>query len=178
MNRGLFFLTAVLILAADAVTKWLVVTNMQMYESHNIVGDYIRLTYIHNSGAAFGMFQGSRWPLVIVSLAAISVVTGIALRTGTRRATALTLGLILGGAVGNLVDRLRLGEVIDFINVGIGPHRWPVFNVADSAVTVGVVFLAIQLALQDRRDGSATAETSDSSSEAGDAGMASPSRGV
>jgi len=110
-----------------------------------VIGDWVRLTYIHNPGAAFGLFPGSRPALIVVSLAAIVVVTAVAWRKRSRW-DVLPLGLILGGAVGNLIDRIRLGEVVDFVQIGIPPENyWPVFNVADSAVTIGVAWLAFTL---------------------------------
>ena len=143
--RSVFFLIAVLVFAADMATKAAVSSKMVLYQSIPVIGDWVKLTYIHNSGAAFGMFQGGRWPLIAVSVAAAVLVTVMALRGRSKLSLVIPLGLILGGALGNLVDRIRLGEVVDFINVGIGTHRWPVFNVADSAVSVGVVWLALVL---------------------------------
>jgi signal peptidase II len=138
-------LAALGVLAADFFTKRLIAGTFHPHEVRQVVGDWIRLTYIHNPGAAFGLFPGSRTVLIAVSLAAIVVVTAVAWRKTAPREV-LPLGLILGGAVGNLVDRIRLGEVVDFVQVGIPPENyWPVFNVADSAVTVGVAWLALLL---------------------------------
>jgi signal peptidase II len=135
------------VLVTDIVTKRVIVATMTPHEVRRVVGDYARLTYIHNPGAAFGLFPGSRWPLIVISVAAIVVVVVVALRHRTRTITLIPLGLILGGAVGNLIDRVRLGQVVDFIQIGIPPHYWPVFNAADSAVSIGVVWLAIGLLL-------------------------------
>jgi signal peptidase II len=126
-----------------------------------VVGDWIQLTYIHNPGAAFGLFPGNRYVLIGVSVVAAVVVLVVGLAARTRLRTAVPLGLILGGAVGNLVDRIRLGEVVDFIRVGIPPDNyWPVFNVADSAVTVGVLWLALGL-LRDGRQETAEVRTTE-----------------
>jgi signal peptidase II len=108
-----------------------------------VLGDVVRLTLVHNTGAAFGLFPGSRLPFIIVSTLAIAVVLFLFTRDAYRGVPQrVLLGCILGGAIGNLVDRVRLGWVVDFIDVGLGSARWPVFNVADSAVTVGVILLA------------------------------------
>ncbi len=136
---------------ADLVTKRIIVDTMHLHQVKQVVGDWIRLTYIHNPGAAFGLFPGSRVPLVAVSVIAVIIVVWIAWRRPGRLAGVLPLGLILGGALGNLVDRVRLGEVVDFIQVGIPPDTyWPVFNVADSAVSVGVLWLALGLVVGER----------------------------
>ena len=150
-QRWIFAGTALVIVIADILTKWIVVSNFRLHEVRQVVGDYIRLTYIHNPGAAFGMFPGSRVALVTISIAAILVVVWVAWRRPAKRATVFALGLILGGAIGNLIDRIRLGEVVDFIQVGVPPHYWPVFNVADSGVTVGVVWLALEMAFGGRK---------------------------
>lgn len=144
--RWSFLGVALLALAGDILTKHMVVEAFYLGETRQVFGDWVRLTYIHNPGAAFGLFAGSRFVLIAVSLVAAIVVVTVAWNRRTNLATAIPLGLILGGAVGNLIDRIRMGEVVDFVQVGIPPHSyWPVFNVADSAVTVGVVWLAAGL---------------------------------
>lgn len=140
---GLFLGCAGGVLALDQLTKWLVSARLLLGEPVSVLGDVVRLTLVHNRGAAFGLFPGSRVPFIIVSVLAIAVVLYLfqrdAYRSGLSR---ILLGGILGGALGNLIDRARLGYVVDFIEVGVGSLKWPVFNVADSAVTLGVIFLA------------------------------------
>ena len=151
-NLRPFLLAALLVLAADIATKLLIHHNLIAGQrSIPILGDWARLTYIHNPGAAFGLFQGSRWFFIAVEALSALIILSLALSTRYRDpAMQVAFGLILGGAAGNLFDRLWLGVVIDFLDVGIGRHRWPVFNVADSGVTIGVVLLALRL-LADRR---------------------------
>jgi len=121
--------------------------------SIRILGDWVRLTYIHNAGAAFGLFQGSRWFFIGVSVLSALVITSLALSSRYRdRLMQIAFGLILGGALGNLLDRIWLGVVIDFLDVGIGARRWPIFNVADSGVTIGVLLLALRLLAEGGRD--------------------------
>ncbi|MCA9754517.1 MAG: signal peptidase II [Candidatus Eisenbacteria bacterium] len=142
----LFYLTASLILVLDIVTKQIVYRSMTLGQSIPVLGDFLKWTYIHNDGAAFGLFQGNRWFFVGVSVLSILVLVTLAHSARYRRPFLLfSLGLILGGAVGNLLDRLWLGEVIDFANFGIGNHRFPFFNIADSGISVGVALLAIQM---------------------------------
>jgi signal peptidase II len=110
-----------------------------------ILGDLLRLTHTENTGAAFGLFQGARLSFVIISIAA-AIGLGYAnhvMRRGDPRR--VPLALILGGNLGNLVDRLRLGHVTDFIDMGIGTARWPVYNLADVAVVAGAVGLGVLL---------------------------------
>lgn len=149
----LFYLVAGLVLTLDIVTKQIVYRSMHLGESIPVFGDWFRWTYIHNAGAAFGVFQGNRWFFVGVSALSVLVLVTLANSSRYRRPlTLIALGLILGGAVGNLLDRLWLGVVIDFVNIGVGQHRWPFFNIADSGISVGVVLLAIQML----RDGGST----------------------
>ena len=110
----------------------------------NIIGELVRFTYTRNSGVAFGLGAGHRYPFYVFSIAAVGVILTMFWR---RRTHALlrqvALALILGGALGNLVDRLSTGEVVDFILIGWRQWYWPVFNVADSAVSIGVVLFAL-----------------------------------
>ncbi len=141
---SLFFLVVIL----DQVTKYWIVSNFSMYEALPVIPGFFNLTYLTNTGAAFGILAGQEtlWRQVFfVGVAAVAlVVIGFMyrrLRAGSAWYGA-ALGLIAGGAVGNLIDRVRLGSVIDFLDVYIGAHHWPAFNVADSAICVGVaVFL-------------------------------------
>ena len=142
-TRVIFALCAAAVVALDQLTKAVASSRLLLSEPVPVLGDIVRLTLVHNTGAAFGLFPGSRLPFIIVSSLAIAVVIYLFTREAYRGMTQrVLLGCILGGAIGNLVDRIRLGWVVDFIDVGLGSARWPVFNVADSAVTVGVILLA------------------------------------
>jgi len=139
--EGFFLLPVLLVLALDQVTKQIFWSAGQNYQ---VIGDWVRITLVKNSGAAFGIFQGGRIFLVFMSILAALFIIFVAQRMGENdRWRSVLLGLILGGALGNLVDRLYPGQVIDFIDMGIGAHRWPVYNVADSAVTVGGILLIL-----------------------------------
>ena len=141
----LFFLTALLIVAADQFSKiWI-----RSYPEGQPIFDagFFRITHIHNTGAAFGLFQGHSFALTIVTLVGIAVILLFALLLYRHSPyldnmlSRVALGLVLGGTVGNLIDRLRFGYVTDFIDFGF----WPAFNIADSAVTVGVIISAYSL---------------------------------
>jgi signal peptidase II len=139
-----FLLVALVVLFGDYASKLAITETLALGESIPVLGQFFRLTYIRNPGAAFGLFPGSRVPFIIISVLAIVVVLAMTLLSRDRKPIRVVpLGLIFGGAFGNLLDRMRSGEVVDFLDVGIGHARWPVFNLADSAVTVGVMILAL-----------------------------------
>ena len=130
----------------DRLAKLWVLDALATEHTKDVLGDFLRFTYVRNPGVAFGLFAGHGLSLGWLSLIALAAVLWLAVRAPSRAwPRAVALGLILGGAIGNLFDRLRWGSVVDFIDVGIGPHRFWTFNVADSAITVGVVVWAASL---------------------------------
>ena len=141
-----FFTTALLLVAADQLSKFWIRSNLAIGESVFEVG-FFRLTHVHNSGAAFGLFQGHSFPLTIIASVGVAALLLYALFFYHKfplldnRLGKIALGLVLGGTVGNLIDRIRFGYVTDFIDVGI----WPTFNIADSAAVVGVIIIAYSL---------------------------------
>ena len=142
------FLPALAIVVLDQITKHLFWRNGQNYE---IIPGYFNITLVKNAGAAFGMFQGARVFFVTASFLAVALIIYLGLRLPrAERTRRILLGLILGGAIGNLVDRVASGEVIDFLQIGVAGHYWPVFNVADAGVTVGATLL-ILYALRSQR---------------------------
>jgi len=137
--------TAFAILLADQVAKKLVVTLMRVGESVNLLGPAVRFTRTENTGAAFGILRGRSLLFVVISaLACVAIVAFHRAIARQRRVEQFGFSLVLGGALGNLVDRVRLGAVVDFIDVGVRDLRWPAFNVADSAIVVGVTLLAVR----------------------------------
>jgi len=140
-------LTAALVVAADLLTKALASRLLAPGFPIQVLGDFVRLTLVHNTGAAFGLFPGSRVAFIVFSFLAILVIAALYLRMAERRRLELVaLGALLGGALGNLHDRVRHGFVVDFIEIGVDRFRWPVFNVADIAVTGGVALLLLVMA--------------------------------
>ena len=141
-----FFLAALLIAVADQLSKTWIRTNLAVGQSLPEVG-FLRLTHVHNTGAAFGLFHGQTFSLTIVSLVGVAALLFYAVLLYRHFPLLhswlawVGLGLILGGTVGNLIDRLRLGYVTDFIDFGF----WPAFNLADSAIVVGVIIFAYSL---------------------------------
>ena len=136
-----FYLPALIVIVLDQVTKQFFAGLARNFE---VIGDWVRITLVHNSGAAFGMFQGGRIFLIISSVVASIFIIVLASRAQEEERSRLVyLGLILGGAIGNLIDRIYPGYVIDFIDMGIGSRRWPVYNFADAAVTIGGILLIL-----------------------------------
>jgi len=142
-QNTVFFLTALLVVAADQLSKLGIRSNLAIGESLLEVG-FFRLTHVHNTGAVFGLFRGQPLPLTIIALVGVAALLVYALffyRHFPLLDNMLgksALGLVLGGTVGNLIDRMHFGYVTDFIAVGI----WPAFNIADSAIVVGVIIFA------------------------------------
>lgn len=144
------FLPAALIVVVDQITKFLFWNHGRNYE---IVEGYLNITLVKNAGAAFGMFQGGRVFFIAASVIAAVLIAYLGMKLPrAERLRRIWLGLILGGAIGNLIDRVRSGQVVDFIQIGFDGHYWPVFNVADIGVTVGATML-ILYALTPKRAG-------------------------
>jgi len=144
---------ATLAVIGDRLTKAWVVATVEVGEQIPVIGDLLQVWHTENSGAAFGLLPGGGALFVMVGIATLAVVAWVHL-TGRLPGpwAALLLGLVAGGTLGNLVDRLAGGTVTDFISVGIGDRlRWPTFNVADSAVFIGIVALVMLLSIHDRR---------------------------
>jgi signal peptidase II len=137
--RGGIFFAAALVFAADRLTKYFIIKSLALGQSIKIVPDIFHITLVFNDGAAFGVFRHCGTFFIIFSLAVIAVILMIVLRsTRLDLLTSISLALILGGAAGNLIDRLKFGYVIDFLDFRI----WPVFNFADSCITIGVALIA------------------------------------
>jgi signal peptidase II len=153
-----FYLIALAILVADQVSKAIVVRSMRLGQSIPIVPGYFDLTFVLNPGAAFSIFatlpDWIRNPLFIgISIAAAVLIVVYRTRhLRQNRLASASLGLILGGAVGNLIDRVRFGVVVDFLDVYVHQYHWPVFNVADSAISVGVTLLLFEMLMDWRRE--------------------------
>lgn len=138
--------TAAVLYVLDQLTKALVVANVPFGARYDVIGDLAQLWHVRNTGAAFSILPGATWLFVPVTLVAIGMVVYFH-RTLRGRGpwVQVILGAILAGALGNLTDRLRLGWVVDFVSLGIGETRFPTFNVADSAVVLGIGALVAYL---------------------------------
>ena len=144
-----YLITVALVLLLDRLTKYLVVKNMELTSTVPVIEGFFHLTYIKNAGAAFGLLANMRWVFVVVTAFILLAVLYMVFKTPTEDILIkVTLGMITGGALGNLIDRISTGLVIDFLDFrGIWPY---IFNVADSFVIVGVVLLTWQVFKSDR----------------------------
>jgi signal peptidase II len=147
-GKARYLLVSLAVLALDQWTKWLVELHLPWHAAVPLVPDFLSLTHVRNTGVAFGLFAaggagGGGWLLTLLGLAALAAVgTYFVLAPRTGRLLLVALALIVGGAVGNLLDRAVSGAVTDFIDVYVGTHHWPAFNVADSAISIGIALLA------------------------------------
>jgi signal peptidase II len=150
-KRKHYFAIAFAIVVADQFTKWLVDTRLALHESINIIPGLFRLTHVQNEGAAFGIFSDhpSEWKLgmlIFFSLFALVVVSTLLWRNShSINSTGIALSLILGGAIGNLWDRMVAGHVTDFLDLHFRGYHWPAFNIADSAIVVGALMLMAEI---------------------------------
>jgi len=146
-----FFIVAALVVLLDQITKCYINSNVSIYGSLPVVEGLFNITHVRNTGAAFGFLAGAApvfrcFFLIAVTVAAIFLIIFYVWKIKAEEVFFnFSLSLILGGAVGNLIDRVRLGEVIDFLDFYVGSYHWPAFNVADSAISVGAVILVFSI---------------------------------
>ena len=137
----LFAALAATIIIVDQLTKAWIVANVDPNRPTVILGDNLRLVVSHNTGALFGLFRDQAPLFALLSVGVIGLIAWYHGRTGRSLYMTIALGLLLGGAIGNFIDRFRLGYVVDFVDAGIGSLRWYTFNVADSAISTALVLL-------------------------------------
>ena len=146
------------VLFLDRWTKWLIVSRMLLNQTISVIDDFFSITYVRNTGVAFGILDPVQSSLKSSILAVLTVAAIIAVLVYSWRTPAsnkllqVGLSLILAGALGNLYDRVNYGFVVDFIEVYFRNYRWPSFNIADSAITTGVALLALELFRKDKHD--------------------------
>jgi signal peptidase II len=182
-GRGLYLWVTALVVVLDQGTKTLVDRLMSLHESHLVLDGLLRLTYVRNRGAAFGILSEAELPYQSLLFSGVSLVALFAIAIYAWRLPSrswlprLALTLIMGGAVGNLLDRARLGYVIDFVDVFWGAHHWPAFNVADSAITIGVALLVLDMLRDHGPETSAELPGVRRAAAPAPSGMAAPSSG-
>ena len=160
----LFGILILLVIVLDQASKLWIAGNFALYETVPVIPGLFNLTCLHNTGAAFGLLAGEQalWRHLFFVGVAVVALTAIGILYRKLRPASVwytvALGLIAGGAVGNLIDRLRLGSVIDFLDVYVGAHHWPAFNLADSAITVGVTIFLVMNFFFDKAGKSVPAE--------------------
>jgi signal peptidase II len=149
--RAIHFLVAVAVVFLDRWTKHMVAVHIPIYSHIDIIAGFFRLTHTENTGAAFSLFADSpspwkTWLLIAFSVVAMAIVSGMLWKqTRAFTVTGIALSLILGGALGNLWDRMASGRVVDFLLFYVKQYQWPVFNLADSAIVVGAAMLVLEI---------------------------------
>jgi signal peptidase II len=147
-------LVAALVVLFDQVTKAVILKNLPLYHSLTVIPGLFDITHIHNPGGAFGFLADSgpgvrKLVFFFVSLMALVLIFWFYIKTPpTHRFLAVGFAMIFGGAVGNLIDRIRFGKVVDFLDFYLGPYHWPAFNVADSAISIGIGIFLLHLVLK------------------------------
>jgi len=150
-RRKFHFLIAAVVFVLDLATKWLVEERIPLHDQLTVIPGFFRLTHVQNRGAAFGLFDDSphEWKglaLILFSLVALAVVVYLLWKNShVLNSTGIALALVLGGALGNLYDRLIAGHVTDFLDFYVGSYHWPAFNVADSAIVAGALLLVAEI---------------------------------
>lgn len=153
------------VISLDQWTKWLVEIHLPQHTAQPILSGFLNLTHVRNTGVAFGLFashgmNGGSWLLTLLGLAALTAVAIYFWFASVHdRLLLVSLALVVGGAVGNLIDRMSSGAVTDFIDVYVGTWHWPSFNVADSAISIGIVLMAIDSFRSRKKTPETTAES-------------------
>jgi signal peptidase II len=161
---ALFASLAAVVVVSDQLAKGLVTSTLAPGQSVDVVGDIVRIVFGQNTGALFGLFKDNAVAFGIVSLIVIGLIVAYHGRSAPSLYLTITLGLLLGGAIGNMLDRLRLGYVVDFVDVGLGSLRFYTFNVADSAISLSILMLllaAIRPSLVEARTRAGTTSSPD-----------------
>ena len=159
-NIVLFILGAIAVIVLDQITKAVITEKLFMYPSHKVIDGFFSLVYVMNPGAAFGFLAGApemfRYLFFIsVTVLAILLIIYYILKSKSQDVLiVISLTLIFGGAVGNLIDRIRFGAVVDFLDFYIGSWHWPAFNVADSAISVGAVLMIWEMLVSRKKTSS------------------------
>ncbi|CQR47770.1 Lipoprotein signal peptidase [Paraliobacillus sp. PM-2] len=150
-----YYVIAFVMIVIDQLTKWWVVANMDLRESISIIENFFYITSHRNTGAAWGILAGQMgFFYIITSIVIVVIVYYIQKFAKDSMLTGISLALILGGAIGNFIDRLFRKEVVDFFDVYIGSYDYPIFNVADSSLVIGVILILIATFIDEKRKGS------------------------
>jgi signal peptidase II len=155
-RRRLLFGIAASIVVLDQLTKWIVVRRIPLNGEIIVIPKFFAISHVTNKGAAFSLFANgdprATWALAAFSVIVMAVIVFVLARTREWSNGALALTLILGGAAGNFIDRVRLNAVVDFLAFDFGSYHWPDFNVADSAIVIGAILLAVDALFGKRPD--------------------------
>jgi signal peptidase II len=145
------------ILLLDQWTKYIIVQKLRLYQRVEVIQGFFNIIHVRNTGGAFGIFGGEKGGIgsvlfVVVSLIAIGAIVFLFVKIKENEKTlTLSFSLILSGAIGNLIDRLQYGEVVDFLDFHLSTYHWPAFNIADSAICIGIGLMALELLIRDSK---------------------------
>lgn len=150
----IYYVIALIVFLVDQGSKWLVKTNMDLGQQISVIGDFFYITSHRNRGAAFGILQDQRWFFIVVTIIVVVALVWYIqkIKSQPDKLLPLALSLVLAGAIGNFLDRLLMGEVVDFFKFNFGSYTFPIFNVADSAIVVGVALIILDTLLESRRE--------------------------
>lgn len=147
-----YYIIALFIIALDQFTKWLIVKNLELGDSIKVIEDFLYITSHRNRGAAWGILEGQMWFFYVITvIVIIGIIYYMQKAAKGNRLLGVSLALMLGGAIGNFIDRIFRKEVVDFINTYIFGYDFPVFNVADSSLVIGVALLMLQMLHEERK---------------------------
>ncbi|WAA10651.1 signal peptidase II [Fervidibacillus albus] len=148
----IYYVISIIVILLDQVTKWLIVNNFSLYESIPLIDGFLYITSHRNKGAAWGILEGQMWFFYLITMFVIIFIVYYMQKYGKgKRLFSFALALILGGAIGNFIDRLFRKEVVDFIDVYIFTYDYPIFNVADSALVIGVGLIIVQMIVEEKQ---------------------------
>lgn len=156
----IYFLIALVMFLIDQGTKYLIATQLVIGEQIPVIGNFFLITSSRNRGAAFGILQEQRWFFIVITLI---VVVGIIwymqrIKHTGKKMLSIALSLVLGGAIGNFLDRAVSGEVVDFLQFNFGSYTFPIFNVADSCIVIGVIMIVLDSLLEVRKEKQSTGQ--------------------
>lgn len=148
-----YYLIALIVFLIDQGTKYLIATRLELAEQIPVIGDFFLITSHRNRGAAFGILEGQQWFFFLVTLVVVvGIVWYMNKVKATRKLLPVALALVLGGAIGNFLDRMLMGEVVDFLMFNFGSYTFPIFNVADSCIVIGAGLIILD-SLRDLKSG-------------------------
>lgn len=148
----MYYVLTLLVIVLDQWTKWLIVTSMELGESVKVIDDFFYVTSHRNRGAAWGMLEGQFWLFyIITAIVVVALVYYMQTEAKGKPLMKTSLAILLGGAIGNFIDRLFRGEVVDFVQTFIFGYHFPIFNIADAALTIGVLLLFGAMFIEDQK---------------------------
>lgn len=154
VRKYYFFVISLFVIILDYITKKLIVNNLDLGEQISVIGNFFLITSHRNRGAAFGILQDQRIFFIIITIAILAGIVWYfnSVRKSARAILLIGLTLVFGGAIGNFVDRVRFGEVVDFVQLNFGTYTFPIFNVADSAIVIGVILIILDTLIEIRKE--------------------------